>query len=191
MIVNLRGTSGSGKSHTLREIMKLYGGKDEFEPWFKSGRKQPLYYISNRPGPNGRKLFIPGHYETACGGCDTISHGSDAIFEIIRKGNSQGHDVLFEGLLITVEYNRTLAMHTDGLPLAVHTINIPLQECLDSILTRRRIKNPDAEPVNPKNTTAKHRQAWQTHARLSKVGVTCRMGDRAEVLAWTKEALGW
>ncbi len=187
MIVNLRGTSGSGKSYIVRQIMDVYGGQDNFERFHIDGRKQPIGYLS--PSKNGKQLYVPGHYETACGGCDTI-HGNDTIFNYVRGAHTLGYNVLFEGLLITVEYNRTVKLQTDGFPLRVFAVNISLQECLDSILIRRRVKNPDALPVPPKNTTAKHKQSLRTVERLLEVGIDCRKGNREEVLQWTKEAFG-
>jgi hypothetical protein len=196
VIINLRGTSGSGKSHIVREIMASVGGKDAFVRIKEDGRKQPLGYLSppytSWAPQNGNihsgQLFIPGHYETACGGCDTI-HGNDRIFELVRMAAGEGHDVLFEGLILSVEFNRTLALWTDRFPLKVMAVNIPLDQCLESIMTRRRIKNPDAKDVNPYNTTNKHKQTIRSMERLQQAGVDTFIGDRAQVLAKVKEVL--
>jgi len=67
-VIQIRGTSGSGKSTLVRQVMGLYYEK---QPLFKRGRKQPIGYILTHP--DTPSLFVPGHYESACGGLDTIS----------------------------------------------------------------------------------------------------------------------
>ena len=185
MIVNLRGTSGSGKSYIVRQIMDLCGGQLNFARIHEEGRKQPIGYVSlDKP-----KLFIPGHYETPCGGCDTI-HGNDKIFDLIRQYADSGYNVLFEGLLITVEYHRTVALSRDH-SLAVLAIDIPLKECIDSINARRKAKNPDALPVKTKNTTNKWKQMKRTVVRLKQAKVKCFTGDREEVFQQAKGLLNF
>lgn len=93
MIINIRGTSGSGKSHLVRSVMDLYGLRTKF---FVENRKQPIGYTAHRR-TSGRNLSVLGHYETACGGCDTIP-SLDQIFSRAMKAHGE-HDVLFEGLI--------------------------------------------------------------------------------------------
>ena len=187
MLINIRGTSGSGKSHIIRQVMEAYGGKDSFIRQKLEGRKQPLAYFKTNDETH-RFLYIPGHYETACGGCDTI-HGNDTIFDLVRKAHGNGYDVLFEGLILSVEFNRTLLLAQECAPVRVFAINIPLEECLASINFRRQLKNPDAPDVNPVNSKNKWQQTQRAMERLKLAGVDARMGNREEVLAWTKESL--
>ena len=78
MIINIRGTSGSGKSFLVRHIMRLYPKQ---VPVYVSDRRQPISYTLSR---SGRKLLVVGHYESVCGGCDTV-HSMDAIFDLVRS----------------------------------------------------------------------------------------------------------
>lgn len=188
MIVNLRGTSGSGKSHIVRQIMDLHGGKDAFTPEMMEGRRLPVGYLS----PNGR-LYIPGHYETPCGGCDTFSKepikGMDAIFSFIRQKAAQ-YNVLFEGLLMSEEVRRTVQLSCDfPAQVMVFEINLSGEECLAAINSRRLARNPEAQPVNPHNTLNRRAVIHRAVCRLTTAGVGCRTGSRDEVLTWTKECL--
>ncbi len=145
MILNIRGTSGSGKSTIVREIMDLYPGnrlRVKRSPSPKTGRqsKNPLCYVLHRHEPHGRPLVVVGHYESACGGCDTIPD-MDHIFSIVREAHLSSKDVLFEGLLISAEFNRTYALHTDRMPLMVIGLSTPLEECLASVERRRANKH--------------------------------------------------
>ena len=136
-----------------------------------------------------------GHYETACGGCDTINK-MDRIFELVRELHESGHDVLFEGLLISADVNRTQALHDDGLPLLVVELDVDLDVCLDSIHERRMAKwkqrgSPGDPPprVNPKNTKSKHRGTQTSTRRLSGGGVDTTVCTRDEALAAVRRAL--
>lgn len=184
MIINIRGTSGSGKSTLARSIMEHYGGKSLVK---KKGRRQPLMYVFNPIG-GGRKLAVIGHYETPCGGCDTIS-SMDEIFSLVRSAHTAGHDVLFEGLLISAEVNRTAALQEEGLPLKVVALDVPLDVCLDSINERRRRKNPDAPDVPSKNTESKHRGVKKSVERLLQAGVDVQFYSREEALKVIKGVL--
>jgi len=184
MIVNIRGTSGSGKSHIIRAIMDQYGGKDSFEPVMLEDRKKPFGYYSTSGG-----LFIPGHYESQCGGCDTI-HGQDTIFNLVRSWAERGANVLFEGLLVSEEVRRTVELaRSYNRGFHVLAIDHPIEECLASINVRRRLRNPDAADVNPANTTNRIKVITRAMGRLTTEGIPARWGTRKQVLAWTKEFL--
>ena len=178
MIVNIRGTSGTGKSHVARQVMGLYtGGKWVF---WQGGRKQPIGYVLGRPkGVGGPSLAVIGHYETACGGTDTIS-GYALIFELIRKAHASGYDVLYEGLLLSGDVKWTGSLLP--LPLVVVGLDVPVSVCIDSINQRRWAKNPDKPPVNPANTLAKVRGTQLSMERLAKLGVRTVWATREEAL---------
>lgn len=162
MIINIRGTSGSGKSHLARRIMDLYPSRTKVRV---EGRRQPIGYICHRE--DGKDLAVLGHYETACGGCDTISK-MEEIFELVRTSHLADMDVLFEGLLISADVNRTAALHEEGLPLRVVALDLPLEVCLESVNSRRmeRLGPEKFTPVNPKNTESKHKGVRRSCERL-------------------------
>lgn len=173
-VLNVRGTSGSGKSTLIRGLLDRY---PEREPFYIEGRKRPLYYVLS-----GAKdlpdIAVVGHYETACGGCDTITH-LDTILETVRK-LAQTYPVVFEGLLVSAEFKRTLALKDEhGLDLSVFHIEIPLEQCVESVNARRREKNPDAPDVNPKGTENKWKVTRRTCERLREARVRVFEGNRA------------
>ena len=64
MIVQVRGTSGSGKSYVVHKILqKDLGWEPITEKWGKINRKIPLYYISG-----DGKIAVAGSYGAVCGG---------------------------------------------------------------------------------------------------------------------------
>ncbi|HNQ98388.1 MAG TPA: zeta toxin family protein, partial [Trueperaceae bacterium] len=136
---------------------------------------------------------VIGHYETTCGGCDTISK-MEHIFELARKAHDNGCDVVFEGLLISADVNRTAALwafaQEQGCPMLVVALDVPLQVCLDSVNARRRERNPDLPPVNPRNTESKHKGVQQSMRRLEAAGVPAVSLDRDAALARIRAELG-
>lgn len=208
MIINIRGTSGTGKSTLARQLMALYAPNPL--RYRKEGRKQPLGYrfrnsrarettktglrlehpaqgLARRAWNQEfhRDLAVVGHYETDCGGADTIPD-YDELFELVRNGSDAGMDVLFEGLLISGDVRRTTALHQWAQEhedeLHVVAIQIPLEECVESVNQRRRgawtrrkayatSYDVGPAPLDPANTIAKHRGLTLACQRLEAEGV--------------------
>lgn len=207
MIINIRGTSGSGKSTIVRDIMRRYSNKSRVT---EEGRRQPVGYICTR---GARPLAVIGHYETDCGGCDTIPT-MERIFDLVRKAHSDGMDVVFEGLLISADVNRTAALHEAGLPINVVALTTPLQTCIDSVNERRhnawrrrcesieqanqalppgRRPRPLPEPRGPvkeRNTTSKHKGVEKSVRHLQERGLRCVWLDRDGALEECLRLLG-
>jgi hypothetical protein len=96
MIINIRGTHGSGKSHIVRRIIKRYNAVPEsFFPQKTRGKPKIRGYQCT---VFGSELFIVGSYETTCGGCDGIQP-YNLIWPIVEEYASRGH-VVFEGALV-------------------------------------------------------------------------------------------
>lgn len=188
MLINIRGTSGSGKSHLVREVMKTYKGLGgQRADVMEEGRKRPIMHWFTAEGR--RPLAVIGHYCTPCGGCDTIPK-MERIFNLVRKAHRGGADVLFEGLLISADSKRALELHDDELPLLVCELDTPIETCLESINARRRARKKDAEDVDPKNTESKYKGVQSSMKKLRSHGVDCYTGSREDVLAHVLSTLG-
>lgn len=178
MIVTIRGTSGSGKSTLARRIMEHY---PYGEPAWTARRRNPLYYEMRRVDIEsnhqlGRTLRVLGHYATPAGGGDTLD-GLNQISELVQDAHDWGHDVLYEGLVVSSDFLRVEAMHRSDLPVAVIGLSTSLEECLDSVRARRAEKGNDAE-LNPKATEDKHRAVELMMTRFQKAGVPTFVLDR-------------
>lgn len=174
-IISIRGTSGSGKSTIVRRVMELF----EFRsPHYIDGRKQPIgYRLRNVDNPN-KGISVIGHYETACGGCDTI-HSFEEVFNHVRREYDMGYHVLFEGVLLYCEVPLTTMMVLEGLPLDVVALNTPIEECVASV-NLRRWERGDPEPVNPDNTITKYNGTITSMARLQANGVPVTWASRQQ-----------
>lgn len=190
-ILNIRGTSGSGKSHLIREVMARYGAR---EPYRIEGRKQPLGYMCHRQ-QHGKPLFVMGHYETACGGCDTITQGYNYIYGFIRNTIEQGYDVIYEGLIMQNEMARAVQLHTDypG-QFTVILLNTPLAECIQSVVARRQERadkrGKEPAPFNPANTEGSFKSTLNQRPRFKDAGVDFRHLSREDALRDVLSILG-
>lgn len=179
MILNIRGTSGSGKSTAVRKIMEL---APRIEKIFTENRKNPLYY--NLLWPD-RTVLVPGHYETACGGCDTIKTYDD-LFQIIRAAHIGNKDVLFEGLLVAHDKKRCKELFEwlgkDPSQFQIIEITETLETCLNSVEKRRsERKNPPKKPFNPDNTTRRYREVVRSCEQLEEFGIPIHRYTREEI----------
>lgn len=105
-VVNIRGTSGSGKSTIVNQIM------DEWEltaKHFVEKRRRPLGYTGQF---RGQPVSILGHYEIPTGGCDTIS-SQDYIFSLARQAVEGGLHAVMEGRILSCDVRRTVELAKD------------------------------------------------------------------------------
>jgi hypothetical protein len=171
MIIQIRGTSGSGKSTAMREIMKALSRDREWRPFFADGRRNPLGYELQR----GTTFYqVLGHYESPCGGCDTIGSARQ-VFELIerRQRNLQLCDfVLCEGLLLSEDVKWTSQLQD----VRVYFLTTPLPTCLDRIRQRRAARGNE-KPLDPENTTQRVNSIESARRRLSEGGIYCRRAN--------------
>lgn len=161
MIIQIRGTSGSGKSTVMRKIMN----RSEWQGVFVEGRKKPLYYESVDPGLPS--VAVVGHYESPCGGGDTIG-SAKAIYDLITTRLSSFRVILCEGLLLSEDVK-----WSSQLPdLKVLYLVTPLEQCLAQIKSRREGVGND-KPVNPKNTANRIEVIERSRVKLLELGVRC------------------
>lgn len=195
-IINLRGTSGSGKTYIVLRLMEHYKVK---VPVMMEGRKQPLGYRMEFPGAGTaeqpvdtglRPLFVMGHYENpeGCGGCDNISYGLDFIYEKIYERVALGDNVIFEGLIVASDVSRCIELKRHH-ELLVVGLDTPLNECITSV-NERRAKRGKTDPVNPANTEKKFKALIPQRARFRDAGVDFRLLKRADALAACEDFLG-
>lgn len=182
MIIQLRSTSGGGKSHVVRGVLDNGYAKCRFR---EAGRKQPIGYTV---GFQGKTIGVPGHYETPCGGCDTIPDLTK-VFRIVAEAVPGVDHVLFEGLLASEDTRRTLELH-EAFPGQVRIIHIltPIEDCIAGIQLRRDNRG-DTRPINPTNTANRVKTIQRACDKLKEAGVPVYATDRDGAAALVKEWL--
>jgi thymidylate kinase len=186
MIIQIRGTSGSGKTTLARAVMGLYAHRQEH---YVEGRKRPLAYTFTRAEHTRRPLYAVGHYESACGGADTISAGFEFIFDLVTRAHAAGNDVLLEGLLISNDSKRIIEVcHANPEQHLLVCLNTPVEQCLANIRARRAAKGND-KPLSEKNTRDKHAYGLRQNEKLAAAGVNYIVADYDTALTRIKETL--
>lgn len=177
MMINLRGTSGAGKSTVFTTFMKMVNACGcEVTPVFREGRRQPWFYSARSPRP----WRLLGHYETACGGCDTIKT-VDEVYDLVRAGLAGGEVALFEGIMVQDDVKRAVAFNQEFGDMHVIALTTPIEECLSAIRDRRKARGDD-RPLNEKNTRGRAASLERTVLRLEAGGVPVERLDRNAAL---------
>jgi predicted kinase len=154
---------------------------DQYEaivPYFTDGRRKPLYYVCST---NLKKPVISiGHYETPCGGCDTLKT-VDQVYDIVRESARSGFHVIYEGIMVSGESRRCIQLHKDSLPIHVIALDVPLEQCLESVRSRREARGAKSE-FNPERTQRRAREVRSMMEHLKIAGVKTEWLPRDEAL---------
>lgn len=179
MIINIGGTSGSGKSTIVRALIDdAPGSKGEI---CEVGGKLIGHRIN---GYGDKTLHIVGPYNKPTGGCDNISPLYN-VFDIVKHeyGNSGNkHNVLFEGLLVSRSKGRLVDLwdHINRKDFYVYKLNTSLEDCIKSIEMRRMAKG-NKKPVNSQRTEETFHRVNKIYADLKALGIPVEEGTRAEI----------
>lgn len=165
-IVNIRGTSGSGKSTVARAFLDNYPRQElkDADGKIKGYRVDLTSEGLNNP------LFILGRYTTACGGLDTINTQQEAADLAVKAWSSGGH-VLMEGLLTSAAGPKgavPITLKPTGSAIYA-VLDTPLDTCLERVMKRREARG-DTRPFNPTNTEAKYSQVFSAATLLHNDG---------------------
>lgn len=181
-VIQIRGTSGSGKTTVMRDIMDAWCYR--WTPVYRQGRRKPLYYLDSE-----QSVVVLGHYEdTACGGCDTIGSARvvTELVEYVLDLHKPAH-VLCEGLLLSEDVKWAKYLNAGLTVVKPIFLTTPLEQCLRQIEGRRKAAG-NAKPLNPANTINRVRVIERARLKLTEAGVYCR---RASVPQAVKLVLSW
>lgn len=181
MVIQVRGTSGSGKTTIVRSVMdSIFHWQGHYVP----GRKKPLYYYTGPEMGDWPRCVVLGHYESPCGGCDTIGSAASvySLIEEIREGNGDV-PILCEGLLLSEDVKWTSQMGD----VRCLFLTTPIERCIDQIRSRRSMVGND-KPLDEKNTRNRVLTIERARRRLLELGVDCRRVSPSQA---PKQILGW
>lgn len=131
MIIVIRGTNGSGKSHAVREILKK--GTDVTDD--QLNHDSTMIKIAGVPRP----ILVIGPYVDgrSMGGCDCIRTPSD-IYDLIMYGENRRYHVLLEGVVLATK--PYIDLFSRGHDVRYAFFDPPIARCLANITKRQRKK---------------------------------------------------
>lgn len=143
MIINLRGTNGSGKSTVARAFPGEEIALVAFET--KVGKLRHVIGTYSRE----HDLLVVGSYRTECGGCDGIPT-QDLVCTAVTEAVDLAKHVLFEGVIVSTIYERyqKLSLRLRGMTWAY--LDTPIELCLARIAARNGDKPIKEELVRNK-----------------------------------------
>jgi ABC-type dipeptide/oligopeptide/nickel transport system ATPase component len=178
MIINIRGTSGSGKTYAVREVMRLIAKYYTNYDWlpvrgeYKSKGKTVSKVVAQVSHFRMQPVYVIGNYAAnVCGGCDTIT-SQDVVCSLVRHFSQFGH-VIFEGLILSHLYARYVALDDEltsaGERYVWAFLDTPLKLCLERVQQRRDARGDD-RPFNPENTIGKFESIVKCRSKVEELG---------------------
>lgn len=194
MFIQIHGTSGSGKTTIMRQIMaglhrdgeeKITHSWDEKKKGVLTGKvKEKTFtlaevysdaenlYRSDADAAPEPTIYVVGTYGSVCGGMDTLSApgiATPAFKRLAEIDKEDGVVVLMEGLM-QMSVPRTIELVEAGHVVHALFLDTPLEECLRRVAKRRTDRGDDRE-LNPDNTVHKHKEKIRIAERLAEQGV--------------------
>lgn len=186
-IINIRGTSGSGKSTVAREFLQRYPN----EPLLDAKNKVLGYRVDLSSEGVQEPLYVVGRYTSPCGGGDTLRDEADAVAKC-AAAQHLGH-VLMERMLTSGsgpkgQFASAFAENPD---IIYAVLDTPLEVCLERVVQRRAAEG-NTKPFKPDNTVSKWYQTRRAAALLFDEGKDVRSLPYTDafntVLSYLKEA---
>jgi hypothetical protein len=162
VILNIRGTSGSGKSTIALSILRKFPHKPLYG--ILGPRKPEAYQIA--VDKVAKPLYLLGPYLTPVGGLDCVQPFNlipGLIEKYATKGPTKGH-VLCEGMLVGKTKGQVGAcLEKWGKDAVLIFLTTSLEDCIKSVQARRAAKGNERE-LALKNIT----EAFKSTARVRK-----------------------
>lgn len=155
MILDIRGTHGSGKSYVVHQLLK----KNEHEEIRgRCEHREKDNYVLGYSIPELGAAII-GRYSNICGGTD----GVGSVAEIVRRlrlFSRQYRIVVLEGIMVAHTFKRysDLANELDDYKFLF--LNTPLAQCIKRV-KQRRVEAGNMKDFNPKNVIHDYNQIWK------------------------------
>lgn len=131
MLINVRGTNGSGKTHISHSLLREYGFEPLVEPEYVCGK----HFVKSNCHAMPDGTFVVGRYQS---GMDGI-FPQEIIEEMIRHWAPRGH-VIWENVLVAANIGRWAVLSAETEPIN-HNIwaflDTPLELCIERVFKRR------------------------------------------------------
>jgi len=150
MILDIRGTNGSGKSTIVHRLLSRFGNEDVYDEEDNLiGHWIPRF-----------NLAVAGRYKRVCGGTDTIK-SADEIEGRIRLLNDNFSIVIAEGIMMSHTFQRYHDLATELEDYRFCFLDTPLDTCIFRVQARR-LERGNTKPLNEKWLRSDYHRIWNT-----------------------------
>lgn len=159
MHIQIRGTSGSGKSTIIRHIIDWIDPSN-LKPHYRD-RSIPYYY-------SWGKIRIVGPYVRPSGGLDVLGKEERRLanlFELYKQFHDEGCIVLSEGIMQAEDVKWTTQLLDYGVPLRIIYMDTDLDTCIERII-QRRLEAGNTKDFSEDNTRNRHEVIRRSRLRL-------------------------
>lgn len=159
MHIQIRGTSGSGKSTIIRHIIDWIDPSN-LKPHYRD-RSIPYYY-------SWGKIRIVGPYVRPSGGLDVLGKEERRLanlFELYKQFHDEGCIVLSEGIMQAEDVKWTTQLLDYGVPLRIIYMDTDLDICIERII-QRRLEAGNTKDFSEDNTRNRHEVIRRSRSRL-------------------------
>jgi hypothetical protein len=180
MIINIRGTNGSGKSSAVRVLMKHLGKPTSF----LFDDKEAGYRFKSTP-----PIFVLGKYQSSCGGLDASFSYKGAADDVLLCLDllAEKGDVVCEGLVAMSSYgfgrltNFADTQKAKGNNVIFALLDTPAEICVKRVRERRKAAG-NGTPFDPEKLLDKYVSVVRTQEQLQKAGYDARIIPHEEPL---------
>jgi thymidylate kinase len=188
MIVHLRGGNGAGKSFAARAIMnrfmiadpkKIFYSEelaDDFSQFVRAEFRRRRSSIGTLcSSSDSVNLFVPGHYEIANGGVDTLQ-SVDSMIELLKYAQRRCWDVVCEGKNgqdLTI-INRLMENFSRECLIFVR-LDVDEDECVRSVRAR-------GHSISESSIRSLHRRITARDSHIQAHGYKTMIVDRAHIV---------
>ena len=203
MIINIRGTNGSGKTHLARQLIGENATPVDLVTYPSPTKRDPnrVKHVEGWGVPNN--FLAVGSYRQGCGGMDTIpsfdlQQQAVRVAEEWRKGGKpmagDGPEyVVCEGVLASTVAGSWLEffsnMKIGGTDILIAYLDTPLELCLERIRQRQIAAKGEAREIKVDQVAAKVKAINATMRRFESTGIRCvtlrhgsALGDLTEAI---------
>jgi thymidylate kinase len=166
VIIKIHGTSGSGKTTIIRELMKISDPPVTDFVNMTTGKVEG--HLLHLPGVLKPVVVLGPYGKAHCGGLDAVS-GTDNHVVLLRRYVVWGH-VLYEGLLGSECYGAMgVASEQYGDEHVFAFLDTPIETCIQRVKDRRAEKG-NLKPLNEDNTRDRVKKIAALEAKLKRMG---------------------
>lgn len=164
MIIDIRGTNGSGKSWVVHHLLDTLPTVNILTPYHPRKKRETLGYILT-----DYDAAVVGQYKRTCGGCDTIKT-ADKIEARIRVFARTYKKVILEGITVSHTFERYNNLALDlGDDYYFLFLDTTLETCIERVKARR-VDRDNEKTFDPRNVVSDYERVLVAKRKLTEAG---------------------